>query len=161
MSQLLLLRRGSASILGNAAAATTTFTNSQMLCRNKHTVRVILRPIDTLETPPPVSLPPPGSVMRVAAGYARNYLIPKKMAIYATRENFAKLQMQDPDAESVAQRRQRLTREARLEADEHGQAAERLHKYLRTKTVRIKRTQGHYKRVRIHSILSVRCGRIP
>lgn len=77
-----------------------------------------------------------GSVVHVKAGYARNHLIPQKYAKYATRENFEKLGMKDPDFETVEEKRERLERE-RLEdkGSEDAKAADILKTYLRNKVV--------------------------
>jgi len=76
-----------------------------------------------------------GDVVNVKAGYARNYLIPQKFAVYATRENFKKLDMKDPDMETVEERRLRLEREAQAGEDRDLKAADLLKHYLRNKVV--------------------------
>lgn len=76
-----------------------------------------------------------GDVLEVKAGYARNYLIPQKIAIYATRRNFAELDMQDPDRESPEERRTRLAHESASGDDKHLKAADLLKHYLRNKVV--------------------------
>lgn len=80
-----------------------------------------------------------GEVAHVTAGYARNFLIPQKYGLYATRENFANLGIKDPEKESVAEKRVRLAREEASRAllfDRDLKEAERLKKYLRNKKVR-------------------------
>lgn len=79
-----------------------------------------------------------GEVHNVAAGYARNYLVPKKMAVYATSRNFERCGLVDPaiaaKAEAAAQK---------MVDDEEGnedlEAADVLRRYLRNKMIRIKR----------------------
>ena len=44
-------------------------------------------------------------VIDVRAGYARNYLIPQKLAVYATRENFFRFNVPNPDQETAEQRK--------------------------------------------------------
>lgn len=77
-----------------------------------------------------------GDIASVSAGYARNFLIPKKKAVYATRQNFARLQIKDPDLETVDERRLRLEREALAGDDKDLKAADLLKVYLRNKVVR-------------------------
>jgi ribosomal protein L9 len=76
-----------------------------------------------------------GDVMEVKAGYARNYLIPQKKALYATRQNFERLGMLDPDQETEEHRRDRLEREAQAGEDVDLKAADLLKYYLRNKVV--------------------------
>ena len=76
-----------------------------------------------------------GDVLEVKAGYARNYLIPQKFAFYATRQNFEKLNMKDPDRETPAERRERLAKEAASGDDKALKAADLLKYYLRNKVV--------------------------
>lgn len=78
-------------------------------------------------------------VADVAAGYARNYLIPQRFAVYATRENFRRLGLKDPELETVEERRLRLEREALATDDQDLKAADLLRHYLRNKTVRVSR----------------------
>ena len=77
--------------------------------------------------------------MTVKAGYARNFLVPKKMALYATPENFARLGVADPEAETMEEKRARLAAEAAVEEDEEAaadlRAADILKHYLRNKVV--------------------------
>jgi large subunit ribosomal protein L9 len=80
-----------------------------------------------------------GDVVHVRAGFARNHLIPKKLALYATVDNFKRLGMSDPDSETVEERRERLERERQL-AEQGGKelkAADLLRKYLRNKELKI------------------------
>ena len=79
-----------------------------------------------------------GDVLTVKAGYARNFLIPQKKAVYATPQNFAKLGLVDPDYETEEQRLARLQRESSLDkkAEQHLKEADKLKRYLRNKVVR-------------------------
>jgi hypothetical protein len=78
-----------------------------------------------------------GDVVSVKAGYARNYLIPKKMALYATPQNFDRLGMVDPDVETAEQRLARLQKESSMQAGEENylKEADLLKKYLKNKSV--------------------------
>ena len=100
--------------------------------RHKHTVRIILQ--DDL----PNGKGYTGDVLHVAAGYARNFLIPQKKALYATRQNFARLGMKDPDMETTEERQARLARERLEGEDEDLKAADLLQNYLRNKVVRVR-----------------------
>jgi ribosomal protein L9 len=95
----------------------------------KHTVRIIL--VDDLPTGKAYR----GDVIHVAAGYMRNYLFPKKIALYATPQNFERLGRKDPDSETAEERRQRLERMASDELNEDLKAANLLTKYLNGKMV--------------------------
>ena len=77
-----------------------------------------------------------GDIVTVAAGYARNYLIPKQFAVYATRSNFQALNIKDPNLESADERRLRLQRESEVGADKDLKDADLLRFYLRNKLVR-------------------------
>jgi ribosomal protein L9 len=83
-----------------------------------------------------------GDVVRVKAGYARNYLIPQKKALYATPQNFEKMGMVDPDVETEEQRIARLVREQNFDQQEEKylKQADILKSYLRNKVVRIPAT---------------------
>jgi ribosomal protein L9 len=80
-----------------------------------------------------------GDVLSVSAGYARNKLIPQKLALYAIPENFERLGMKDPDLETVEERRERLEREKQLaeEGGEEAKQADLLKHYLRNKVLKI------------------------
>jgi ribosomal protein L9 len=80
-----------------------------------------------------------GDVVHVRAGFARNHLIPKKLALYATGDNFKRLGMSDPDSETVEERRERLERERQLaeQGGEELRAADLLRHYLRNKELKI------------------------
>jgi hypothetical protein len=77
-----------------------------------------------------------GDIATVKAGYARNFLIPKKKAVYATRQKFLNLNMQDPELETADERRMRLEREVEAGDDKDLKAADLLRTYLRNKVVR-------------------------
>ncbi len=79
-----------------------------------------------------------GEIATVKAGYARNFLIPQKKAVYATRQNFLKLDMKDPELETAEERFARLQREATAGDDQDVKAADILRKYLSNKVVRTK-----------------------
>lgn len=74
-------------------------------------------------------------VLMVKAGYARNFLIPKKMAVYASRDKFQLLGINDPNQETNEQRQERLQREASAD-DKDLKAFDMLKQYLRNKVVR-------------------------
>jgi ribosomal protein L9 len=76
-----------------------------------------------------------GDVVHVKAGYARNYLIPQKFAVYATRQNFERFKLKDPEIESPQEKRMRLERET--EVDKDLKAADILKHYLRNKVLKI------------------------
>ena len=79
-----------------------------------------------------------GDVQSVSAGYARNYLIPKRKALYATPANFARTNIVDPllIKETEAEKKARLSQES----DEDLKAADFLRYYLRNKTLKMWRT---------------------
>lgn len=102
-------------------------------CRLGHTVRVILTQDIGGEGRYK------GDVVHVRAGYARNFLIPQKKALYAIEANFKRLGLADPDAETKEQRRERLERE-RQQAEFGGEelkAADMLRHYLHNKELKI------------------------
>ena len=74
-------------------------------------------------------------IVTVKAGYARNYLIPQKKAVYATRQNFMKYNLKDPELETAEERQKRLEREAIAGDDKDLKAADLLRTYLRNKVV--------------------------
>ena len=74
-------------------------------------------------------------IATVKAGYARNFLIPQKKAVYATRQNFVKLNLKDPDLETAEERQARLDREAIAGDDKDLKAADVLRTYLSNKVV--------------------------
>jgi ribosomal protein L9 len=125
MSFALSMRK---SVLRSAVAATHTFPTTRSM---GHTVRVIVQQ-DLAD-----GKAYEGDVMEVKAGYARNYLIPQKKALYATRQNFERLGMSDPDQETEEHRRDRLAKEAVAGEDLDLKAADLLKYYLRNKVVSI------------------------
>lgn len=85
-------------------------------------------------------------VIHVRPGYARNYLIPRKMAKYATRQNLAHFGLVDPDlsgeeeeedAERTYQRRRSSQVDAGDSSDTNLRAADLLKKYLSSKVLTI------------------------
>jgi ribosomal protein L9 len=78
-----------------------------------------------------------GEVHNVAAGYARNYLIPQKMAVYATPRNFERCGLIDPE---IAAKEDAAAQKFAQEDEEENadlKAADVLRKYLRNKTVKL------------------------
>ncbi|KAL7555138.1 hypothetical protein ACHAWF_018773 [Thalassiosira exigua] len=98
--------------------------------RRKHQVRVIL--IQDLPEGQKRGVYA-GEVHNVAAGYARNYLIPKKFAVYASPTNFERCGMVDPDIASKEEASHMIGEEE----NEDLKAADLLRRYLRNKTVKI------------------------
>ena len=80
-----------------------------------------------------------GDVVTVKAGYARNHLVPQKLALYATPQNFEKLGIVDPDFETEEERIARLQRESNMTAteDRYLKEADLLKKYLKNKVVSV------------------------
>jgi len=76
-----------------------------------------------------------GEVRTVRAGYARNYLIPSKMALYATPKNFERVGIKDPDIILKAAEAKQVPEEE--EIDEDLKAADLLRHYLRNKVLKI------------------------
>lgn len=76
-----------------------------------------------------------GEVRTVKPGYARNFLIPRKKALYAIPKNFKRVGINDPDliVETVEER---MAREKK-DNDEDSKAADVLRHYLRNKTLTI------------------------
>ncbi len=79
-----------------------------------------------------------GEVHNVAAGYARNYLIPKKMAVYATPQNFERCGLIDPEIAAKEEAAAAAATEG-VEDNEDLKAADLLRRYLRNKSVKIVR----------------------
>merc|ERR1719223_1230986 len=71
-------------------------TQTLLQKKYKHTVRVIL-------TKSISESKQAGEVLTVAAGYARNYLIPKKKAIYAVPKNFERVSIVDPSLQQESE----------------------------------------------------------
>ncbi len=82
-----------------------------------------------------------GEVHDVAAGYARNYLVPEKYAVYATPRNFERCGLVDTAEEDAAAAAAMLSSLADDddEGNEDLRAADLLRRYLRNKSVRIAR----------------------
>ena len=102
--------------------------------RRAHTVRLIA--LEDL----PHGKAYKGDVIRVKAGYARNFLIPQKKALYAIPQNFRRLEMTDPEIETEEQRLSRLERESaspNSEEERLVKQADTLRHYLRNKVVRM------------------------
>lgn len=116
---------------GRHAATQQQSSHQHILLRRGHSVRLIA--LQDL----PYSKAYKGDVLTVKAGYARNYLIPKKMALYATPQNFDRLDMVDPDVETSEQRVARLQRESSMSVGEEKylKEADLLKKYLKNKVV--------------------------
>lgn len=96
-----------------------------------HTVRIIL----TEDLP---GRGYEGEVCTVKAGYARNYLIPGKKALYATPANFERVGISDPDLETAEEKRGRLAWDAEdEEGAEEVKAADLLRRYLGNKVLKI------------------------
>ena len=78
-----------------------------------------------------------GDVINVKPGYARNYLVPKKKAVYATPQNFAKFGFLDPDLETAEEREARRQQESSLskKEEQYLKDADLLKKYLKNKVV--------------------------
>lgn len=121
--------RPSAVVVSWPRIPTTNQQQQLQQQRTKHTVRIILQ--EDL----PGGKGYEGDVMHVAAGYARNYLVPQKKALYATRQNFLRLGMKDPDLETPEERQARLARERLESEDQDLKAADLLKNYLRNKVV--------------------------
>lgn len=104
-------------------SVSTTKTNNQR--RQAHNVRVIV----TKDIPENNQYA--GETHDVKAGYARNYLLPKKLALYATTDNFRRVGIVDPE---TLQQKEEVREE---DVDENVKAAEFLKYYLRNKTLKI------------------------
>ena len=113
--------------------------------RSAHTVRLIA--LEDL----PHGKAYTGDVVHVKAGYARNYLIPHKMALYATPQNFERLGIVDPDLLLKQQKRRQqdqgdattnvaaaaaIADPASKKAEKLVKDADLLRKYLKNKVVR-------------------------
>lgn len=76
-----------------------------------------------------------GDVLDVKAGYARNMLIPQRMAVYATHENFLKYGI-DPNSNKKQQQVDAAAADALSNKDDSDlRASDLLKKYLRNKVV--------------------------
>ncbi|CAJ1934443.1 unnamed protein product [Cylindrotheca closterium] len=80
-----------------------------------------------------------GDVVRVKAGYARNFLIPQKKAVYATAQNFERLDIIDPEVETEEQRITRLERASSMskKEEQYLKQADVLKKYLKNKVMKL------------------------
>lgn len=121
------LRKSALLRLSSAASFMPTLQQQRL----GHTVRVIV------QQDLPDGKAYEGDVMEVKAGYARNFLIPQKKALYATRQNFERLGMQDPDQETAEYKQARIEREAVAGEDLDLKAADLLKYYLRNKVLKI------------------------
>ncbi|KAL9179482.1 hypothetical protein ACHAXT_008772 [Thalassiosira profunda] len=128
-----LLRAGRRAAASLPSAPSTHQNIMHQQLRHKHQVRVIL----TRDLPDgQMRGVYAGEVHNVAAGYARNYLIPKKMAVYATPRNFERCGLVDPDiAAKEEAAKQKLAGDD--EESEDLKAADLLRRYLRNKSVKI------------------------
>jgi len=97
--------------------------------RQARTVRVILT--EDLPTGKGYA----GEVHHVKPGFARNYLIPRKKALYAIPKNFERVGMPDPDLliETIEEKKNR----EEMENDEDVKAADLLRHYFRNKQLTI------------------------
>lgn len=94
-----------------------------------HTVRLIA----IKDLPPGGRKAYQGDVITVKAGYARNYLLPQKYAVYATPQNFEKYNVVDPDSEEA----KLAAKKEIAEDDKLLQEADLLKKYLKDKVLKI------------------------
>lgn len=109
-------------------------TPTSITIRHKHQVRVIL----TRDLPEgQMRGIYAGEVHNVAAGYARNYLIPKKMAVYATPRNFERCGLIDPDIAAKEEEAEAKKFSDDEEENVDLKAADILRKYLRNKSVKL------------------------
>ena len=92
-----------------------------------HTVRVLAVSDDW----PDGSKTVQGDVVTVKAGYARNFLVPRKLAVYATRANFEKYGVVDPVLAKEVEKADKTTT-----CSTEQQAADLLRRYLANKKVR-------------------------
>ena len=108
----------------------------QQQVRHKHQVRVIV----TRDLPEgQMRGVYAGEVHDVAAGYARNYLVPEKYAVYATPRNFERCGLVDTAKEDAAAAAMLSSLVDDDEGNEDLRAADLLRRYLRNKSVRIVR----------------------
>lgn len=140
----------SASLLNDTYHERDSGSTTAIQKRWGHTVRLIA--IEDL----PHGKAYTGDVVHVKAGYARNYLIPQKMALYATPQNFERLGVVDPDLLLKQQKRRQdggdgddgttpnlaaaaaaaVTDPAAKKAEKLMKDADLLRKYLKNKVVR-------------------------
>mmetsp|Transcript_13305 Transcript_13305/g.27901 ORF Transcript_13305/g.27901 Transcript_13305/m.27901 type:complete len:279 (-) Transcript_13305:279-1115(-) len=133
----LLARQPHAAVATSTVAAThqPQLQQQQQQRRWAHTVRLIA--LEDL----PFGKAYKGDVVTVKAGYARNHLVPQRLALYATPQNFERLGIVDPDFESEEERIARLQRESNMTAaeDKYLKDADLLKKYLKNKVLQIRR----------------------
>ena len=117
---------------GGSSISSSISNHIKQQVRHKHQVRVIV----TKDLPDgQMRGVYAGEVHNVAAGYARNYLIPGKMAVYATPHNFDRCGLIDPEiAAKEEEAQQKLLDD---EENEDLKAADILRRYLRNKTLKI------------------------
>lgn len=113
----------------NAQSSNTLRILQQQQIRQARTVRVILT--QDLDDGQGYS----GEVHTVKPGYARNFLIPRKKALYAIPKNFERVGIPDPEltAETAEERAAR----EKKDNDEDAKATDVLRHYLRNKTLTI------------------------
>jgi ribosomal protein L9 len=117
-------------IISSSSSSSSSSIPTIQSFRKAHTVRVIL----TKDLPEKNQYA--GETLTVKAGYARNHLIPQKIALYATHENFLRVGIDDPmflNSETAEERNQREMNDN----DEDLKAADFLRYYLRNKTLKI------------------------
>jgi ribosomal protein L9 len=114
-----------------------SFCQQQQHVRHKHQVRVIV----TRDLPDgQMRGVYAGEVHDVAAGYARNYLVPEKYAVYATPRNFERCGLVDTAKEDAAAAAMLSSLvDDDVEGNEDLRAADLLRRYLRNKSIRIVR----------------------
>ena len=59
----------------------------------------------------------PGDIINVKSGYARNYLIPKDMAIYATKANISKIEYQVEKSKEIEAQKVEKLKEVAIKLD--------------------------------------------
>lgn len=135
-----LINRTNSSIINKPTSTTSSqiLSYSHTSYRSAHTVRVIL----TKDIPDKNQYA--GETLTVKAGYARNYLVPKKMALYATPMNFQRVGIEDPELQKTAallkekkNNNNNTTTAESKEKEEDAKAADFLKYYLRNKTLKI------------------------
>jgi len=106
-------------------------------CRMGHTVRVIL--IQDLEEGEGKGYK--GDILNVKAGYARNFLLPKKKAVYATPNKFQLLGLVDPLESTEVKKKRGIIEEPEEDMEEMNEdtkQADILRRYLKNKIVSMK-----------------------
>ncbi len=59
----------------------------------------------------------PGDIINVKSGYARNYLIPKDMAVYATKANISKIEYQVEKSKEIEAQKVEKLKEVAIKLD--------------------------------------------